>query len=643
MNAGDAPGRGGPGDNNLDALNDADVADLWVMDPSTGSYRLRTPDVNVEAPSAGSPIPPGAPGPPAHTRGGSGHRVPAIRDGGARSGTGRSPAVARTVAPPRTSPETLPARRRPSAPPARREPKRPSKAKKRLKWTAISLAGLLVVIVGAAYGYYMYLNSRIKKTDRSAANEVPPSAADEFGRKPLNVLLIGSDTRVGKGNQVGGDPGHEGLADTTILMHLSADRSNATMVSIPRDTMVDRPACKYDGGDKVHPASTGKVQFNTTLATPPGAPCTVATVERMLGVQVDHYLLIDFNGVKQMTKAVGGVPVNLCGPINDPVLPNHQGGTGLVLKAGPQRLEGNNALQFLRARHAFGDGSDLARIEAQKSFLMALAREIKSNAKWSNPKAVLDIAQAATGSLQVDRGLGTIDKLAALGNEIKKVPEERMAFTTLPNEPYPNNDAWVQQKQPDAARLWQALATDTPVTQGTPATTPASSAPPAPVSSAPATPAPAPVDPSTMKVTVINTTQATKGKYVVEQLDTLGYDAKSGSATTGTRDNSLIRYPKGKADAAKQLAAVVGISELAIEESTSGTSTFELIIGSDFPNLDTPDAPIAGAGTAGSAPQSSAAGAPAATTPPVVEVPPAEDLKLNTADNEACIPTNSKK
>ncbi|UGQ09530.1 LCP family protein [Yinghuangia sp. ASG 101] len=639
MNAGNAPGRGGPGDNDLNALNDADVADLWVMDPSTGSYRLRAPDAGGEAPSAGSPPPPG---PPAQSRGGS-DRLPAIRDGGARSGTGRSQAVSRTVAPPRTSPEADPARPAPSRT-GRRAPKGPSKAKKRLKWTAISLAGLLVVIVAGAYGYYMYLNSRIKKTDRSAANEVPPSAADEFGRTPLNILLIGSDTRVGKGNQVGGEPGHEGLADSTILMHLSADRSNATMVSIPRDTMVDRPACKYDD-DKVHPASTQKVQFNSTLATPPGAPCTVATVERMLGVQVDHYLLIDFNGVKEMTKAVGGVPINLCGPINDPVLPNKQGGTGLKLNAGPQRLQGNDALQFVRARHAFGDGSDLARIEAQKSFLMALAREIKGNAKWSNPKAVFDIAQAATGNLQVDRGLGTIDKLASLGNEIKKVPEERMAFTTLPNEPYPGNpDAWVQQRQPDATKLWEALRTDTAITKGNPATTPASSAPPAPAApEAPPAPAPAPVDPATMKVNVVNTTDATKGKYVVEQLGTLGYKAKSEAATTGTRDNSLIRYPQGKADAARQLAAVVGISDLAIEESTSGTSTFELIIGSDFPNLDTPDAPIAGAGNAGSAPQSSAAGAPAATTPPVVEVPPAADLKLNTADNEACIPTNSKK
>ncbi|HSA53616.1 MAG TPA: LytR C-terminal domain-containing protein, partial [Yinghuangia sp.] len=152
-----------------------------------------------------------------------------------------------------------------------------------------------------------------------------------------------------------------------------------------------------------------------------------------------------------------------------------------------------------------------------------------------------------------------------------------------------------------------------------------------------------PVDPSTMRVTVRNTTDAPKAKSVVEQLDTLGYKAEVDSTESSIRDNSVIRYPAGKADAARQLAVAVGISEVAIEESASGTSTFQLIIGSDFPNLDSADAPIAGAAPAGSAPQSGTAGAPATTAPPVVAVPPAADLKLNTADNEACIPTNSKK
>ncbi|WTW95182.1 LCP family protein [Streptomycetaceae bacterium NBC_01309] len=630
MSTGNGPRPGGHGDN-LDALNDADVADLWVMDPDTGHYRLRTPDEPMPgnraaghpAPGAGVPGQSGRPGQPGQ----------GAADGDPFDGLYRDSANAanapgsRTVVPPRTAPDAEPEpRTQPASPP--RRPK--SKAKKRLKWTAIGLAALLVGLAAGAFGYYQYLNSRIKKTDRSASVEdIPKSVPDEFGRRPLNVLLIGSDTRLGKGNQIGGEAGHAGLADTTILMHLSADRSNATMVSIPRDTMVDRPACKYDDGNKVQPASNGKVQFNGTLAGEPGAPCTVATVERMLRVQVDHYLMIDFNGVKEMTKAVGGVPINLCEPINDPVRPNQGGGTGLVLPAGEQRLAGHDALQFLRARHAFGDGSDLARIEAQKSFLMALAREIKSNAKWSNPKAVFDIANAATGNLQVDRGLGTIDKLAGLGNEIKKVPEKRMAFTTLPVEPYPGKpDAWVQPRQPDADRLWRALATDTSVTAGAPA----SSAPVASVAAPPPVPV-VTVDPATIRVTVHNTTKASKGKAVADQLSALKYKATSvPTDDSRPRDNSVVKYPAGKIDAAKQLARAVGLSEIAVEENTTSGSTFELIIGSDFPDLTSPTAKIPAASS----------GKPASPPAPVVVPPPAE-IKLNTADNTACISTGKKR
>ncbi|MCF2532684.1 LCP family protein [Yinghuangia soli] len=611
MNARNAP-RHGQSDNEFDGLDDADVADLWVMDPDTGNYQLRSPGPAAPAPRRGEPDD-------------DDPFASLYRDSAGSAGGSR----ARTVAPQRSEPDVEPRTSRRTAAAAAPPPR--SKAKKRLKWTAIGLAVVLVVIAGAAYGYYWYLNNRIKKTERSGANEVPKAAADEFGRVPLNILLIGSDTRVGEGNTGYGDKGHEGLADTTILMHLSADRSNATMVSIPRDTMVDRPSCKYDKG--VQPASTNKVQFNTTLRAPGGAPCTVATVERMLGVQVDHYLMIDFKGVKEMTKAVDGVPINLCEPINDPVRPNKQGGTGLKLPAGPQRLEGNDALQFLRARHAFGDGSDLARIEAQKSFLMALAREIKTSATWKDPAAVIGIAQAATGNLQVDKGLGSINKLVGLGNEIKKVPEKRMAFTTLPIEPYPGNpEAWVQQRQPDANKLWEALRTDTAVTKGDPAAPVPGAAPETPVA---APPAPPTVDPSTVRVTVRNTTKYPKAKAVATQLTELKYKATADTANSGTpRDNSVVKYPKGKADTAKQIAAAVGMSPLAIEESTAAGSTFELVIGSDFPGL-TGAAPTKGT-TAG------APGTTAASAPPIA-VPPAEELKLNTADNTSCISTGKKR
>ncbi|MGW0661407.1 LCP family protein [Streptodolium elevatio] len=579
MASGHGRARDGRG-SELGAMDDADVADLWIMDEETGAYRMKTPEEIEDA---------------------------------------KVVTVEPTEAPDAT-------------PPSRRSTRRPppkSKVKRRLKVTAISVAVLLVVLVGGAYGYYEYLNSRIKTDDLSGSvDKVPEAAEDEFGRTPMNILLIGSDSRVGEGNSGYGAKGKEGTADTTLLLHLSADRSNATVVSIPRDTLVYRPACKLDN-DKVQPAQEN-FAFNATLLKPGGPPCTVATVERMLGVKINHWMMIDFNGVKQMTSAVGGVPINLCDRLYDPKKTGQ--GTGLDLKAGPHTLKGEEALQFLRARHGFYGESDLARIEAQKSFLMALAREIKTSATWKDPAAIFKIAQAATGNITVDEGLNRIEKLVALGNEIKKVPEKRMAFTTLPVMDVPNENpkVHVQAKQPAATNLWTAVRNDVAVTKGDPA--PPASGPAAPTSVAPAPPT---VDPAAVKVSVRNTTTVPKAQTVVDQLVAKKYVATVDRTKSTEQANSSVVYPKGKADVAKQLATAVGLTETAIEESATAKQ-FEIVIGLDFPGLNDKD-------PTGKAPASSSK-APASSKPPATVTPPSsEDMKLNTADNTSCIKTKYSK
>lgn len=603
--SGSASGASGAGSGDgLGGMDDADVADLWVMDPETGAYRMRTPE-EIAAARAAEAFP--------------------------------TPGTALAVPAPTRSPERspVPAPRRRTTPPATRPGKgrKASKAKKRLKWTALSLVGLLVVIVGAAYGYYEYLNSRIKTGDRSGNSDVGAAPEDEQGRRQMNVLLIGSDSRLGKGNSGYGNEGEAGRADTTLLLHLSADRSNASVVSIPRDMFVDRPSCKHDKGTQ--PAAE-RVVFNTTMIEPGGPPCTVATVERMLGVRIDHWMMIDFNGVKEMTKAVGGVDIVLCDRLYDPKGPGK--GTGLDLSAGPHNLQGEDALSFLRARHGFYGESDLARIEAQKSFLMALAREIKTSATWKDPAAIFQIAQAATGNITVDEGLGRIEKLVSLGNEIKKVPEKRMAFTTLPvmDVPSENPKVHVQPIEPQATNLWASIRNDVPLTKGDPGATPApaSSAPPA--ATAPAAPA---IDPATITVTVRNSTQIPKAQEVVDKLLAAKYKATV-DKTGGTQQaNSSITYPTGQIDAARQLAAAVGLPETALDESTKAGTKLQLVIGLDFPGLNDASGGKSSAGSTASAGGSAAAPAPSASVTP----PKAEDIKLNTADNDSCIKTKYSK
>ncbi|MFF7248168.1 LCP family protein [Embleya sp. NPDC008237] len=619
MNRGNGPHRGTPGDNDpLGGMDDADVADMWVMNPDTGSFELRAPGGPGAGPAGGSGS--GSAGAPAAGSGsdGSGAARPRSR---AANPEGRRPSAVDAASgreaddgPPRRRERagSAPAGRAGARSGARSEGPPKSKVKKRLKWIAISVVGLLVVLAGTAYGYKKYLDSKISTTAKNAGSEgVPKAEEDAFGRKPLNIVLIGNDSRKGLGKKYGAAEHTEGLADVTILMHVSADRSNATLVSIPRDTMVQIPKCVVDG--KTYPASNGPQSFNESLANG-GPPCTVSTVDKMLGVQVDHYIMIDFTGVKKMTDAVDGVDMCISEPINDPVLPNGQGGTDLKLGAGDQNLSGETALKFLRARHAFGDGSDLARIKAQKAFLMALTRKLKSSASLTNVEGMFKIANIAVESLTVDKGLGAVDKLISLGNQLKKVPEKRMAFTTLPIEEYPPQPkAKVQPKQPEANNLMAMLRNDTPVTKDD---KPAGEQQPAPP-----TPEAPKVDPATVKVDVRNGSGVNKRANEVAA-DLVGRKfvaVASGNARDGKiHPTSTITYPKGRLDAAKALAAATGLGDGALVETTSTTLTrFEVLIGKDFP----------------------------ATPPPVAGAPPSDppkNIDLETADKNVCAPKKNK-
>jgi len=585
----------GTGDENRrgdasDPHDDQDIADMWVVDAETGSYRLRE--------SAAEELTGGGPdeGPGRQDR----SYTPFAPVGAASPAPGTS--VREGVAPAReTAP---PAVEQPDGSPAgpHPDPAPPRRIRKRLKWVAIAVVGVLLLGAGGLYGYYEYLNSRLKTTQKNAGSTVPPAAADEKGRRPMNILLIGSDQRSGKGNEGYGDDGRtEGLADTTILMHLSADRTNSTLVSIPRDTMVPVPECTVNG--ETWPAEE-LLAFNETL-THGGPPCTVSTVDQMLGVQIDHYVMIDFNGVKEMTKAVGGVPICLTTPIDDPVRPNKGGGTDLFLTVGDHRLQGEDALKFLRARHAFGDGSDLARIEAQKGFLMSLAREVKSNASLTNVDGMLRIAQVATGNLTVDEGLGGIDKLIALGNEIKKVPEKRMAFTTLPNRQWEGNPQQrVISLEPNAKQLWNAIASDTPLTKGDqPAAVPTTAVPTAPA-----------IDPKTVQVYVSNASGIKgKGTEISDALTAATYVVPETRTKSPTVAKSVVNHPVGQGAAALQIAQAVGLPATALHETSARANSLELVIGEDFP-------------------------AELPTAPPTAAPPPApESLKQKTADQTGCM------
>ncbi|MGW0391892.1 LCP family protein [Streptomyces sp. NPDC003042] len=332
-----------------------------------------------------------------------------------------------------------------------------------LRW--IGLGMVLLLLFGATGGWWLYtkLDGNIT-SDTSAAAELERYERERPGHFAVgaqNLLLIGSDSRSGTENaRYGEDRGGSGSqrSDTTILLHLPADRKSATAVSIPRDLMTDVPSClKADG------SRTGErfAQFNWAFQWG-GAACTIRTVEKLTGIRIDHHMVLDFGGFKRMVDAIGGVEICLKRPVDDTE-------ARLKLPAGRQLLRGEQALGFVRARHSLGNGSDTERMERQQQFLGSLVKKVQSNGVLLNPARLYPLLDAATSSLTTDPGLASLRGLYELVRGVRDIPAEQVKFLTVPRRPYaadPNRDELVE---PDAARLFQQLRMDRPLTITPPA------------------------------------------------------------------------------------------------------------------------------------------------------------------------------
>ena len=328
----------------------------------------------------------------------------------------------------------------------------------RILLTILSVMVLLATVVGAGVSVVMgQLQGNITAVDISE-NVDPKSAAEplnivneETGTyEPLTVVLMGSDTREGKGNggfgsaaQIGGE-----RSDTTIVMHIAGDRKSAIGVSIPRDTIITLPNCKKDG------KKVGGYQGRFNQAIELGGPgCTLKAIEEMSGLDISNFMLVDFRGFKRIVDAVGGVEICLEEPVDDPL-------SGLKLDAGKHVVEGEEALAFVRARKTLGDGSDTSRIRRQQAFLSSLMRQVLSSGTLLNPAALLGVLDAATESLTADPQMADINNLKDLALSLKDLKPKDVTFTTLPWTP--NSDgATVSVNAKKAQPIWAAMKNDT--------------------------------------------------------------------------------------------------------------------------------------------------------------------------------------
>ena len=322
-------------------------------------------------------------------------------------------------------------------------------------------AGAALGLSAAAVLFYGYEHVSHKITTFSTAGVAtsrPPEAtpAAPGAQAPLNILLIGSDSRSGGDNEeLGGGFAVDGArSDTTILLHISGDRKHAVGVSIPRDSLVDIPACEANG--QWYQAQYGAM-FNASFAVgnlPGGNPvCTQNTVEAMTGIRIDHTIVMDFDGFAQMATDVGGVDVCVP-PVNDAQLEQDY---GVSLTPGMQTLSGQDALEYVRAREGFGDNSDIGRMLRQQAFLSALLKKLSQTSLYTNPIKLYDLAEDAAGSITVDQSLDSVSAMTSLATQFENIPISNIEFVTVPWE-YDGDR--IDLVQPDTDILWQLIRDD---------------------------------------------------------------------------------------------------------------------------------------------------------------------------------------
>ncbi|WP_370375141.1 LCP family protein [Streptomyces laculatispora] len=323
-----------------------------------------------------------------------------------------------------------------------------------LRWTALGASFVVLVAAGTGWWLYKKLDGNIR-TDTSAAAELkayekerPASVVHDAE----NILLIGSDSRAGDNRKYGRDDGGSQRSDTTILLHLAANRKSATAMSIPRDLMANIPACHKPDKTSSKPQFA---QFNWAFEFG-GTACTIRTVEKMTGVRIDHYMVVDFNGFKDMVDAVNGVEICLKEPINDTA-------AHLKLPSGRQKLDGEQALGYVRVRKSIGNGSDTERMDRQQQFLGALVNKVQSNGVLLNPTRLYPVLDAATKALTTDPGLDTLKDLYELVRGMRNVPTDKVQFLTVPRQPYAANRNRDELVQPAADRLFKQLRDDKPL------------------------------------------------------------------------------------------------------------------------------------------------------------------------------------
>lgn len=461
----------------------------------------------------------------------------------------------------------------------------------------VLVGGGLVVALAATVALTtgLHLNGNISRVDIGAGSADRP----DDGGDALNILVIGSDTREGLGTDEYGTETAEGGArsDTNLLVHISADRESAYVVSIPRDSMTKAPT---DCDDPSSTVSNGEVRQWNANYHEGGAACVVKTLEGLTGIYIDHTAVIDFNGFRSMVDGLGGVDVCLPEEIEDE-------DAQLSLPAGKQRLDGKDALGFVRTRKTLGDGSDLQRIERQQTFMSSMAQEATRTSLLVRPDKLYAFLDAATSSVTADEDLGPT-KMLSIARSVKDLDMDELVFVTVPTEPFRGDANRVQWRSEASDELWAAVRDDRDL-------------PGKERTKAPEKPR-LTVPPSDITVSVRNDTDATGfAAQEAASLRAQGFVADPvEEPPSGEARGVVVRHAKGDTASAKTVAEAYRGAKLAVDESLPEGSV-QVVLGLGAPTAqETPN-------REGRAP----------LPEPTVTAPPAPtDVRTRSADEDIC-------
>ena len=437
-------------------------------------------------------------------------------------------------------------------------PTRTSRGRRAAKAAAVALSVCVVAATATGYATFHHYLGKLQRIDVFAADRNRPAAA-AYGSE--NFLLVGSDSRAGLTRKEI-DKYHLGLdiggqrSDTMIILHVSQRHDRALLVSLPRDSYVEIPAFTTSTGQHV---AAHRAKLNSAYSEG-GAQLALQTVERATGVRIDHYVEINVLGFARMVDALGGVEVCLTKPVDDPK-------SGLHLGAGDHLVNGTQGLAFVRARHAFGDGSDLGRIKRQQQFLGAMMRRALSTGTLLDLGKLNGFLNAALASVQVDSELQPGD-IRTLVLAMRHLDPKHVTFLTVPlsnvNDNVPGVGSTVLWDPTLSRVLFGALRDDTALT------------------AAAITPPKLTAAPQQITVQVQNGTRRSGlAASVTGSLAAAGFHTEPASnADSQGYATTVVRYAPGQAAAARTVAAALPGSSVR-QDSTAGNAVV-VVLGDSF-------------------------------------------------------------